>query len=46
MTYDDAIEIRALAELHNFEVRPVAMKSTHHEQKTELLISRSLDWLP
>lgn len=46
MTYDDATEIRALAELHNFEVRSVAMKSTHHEQKTELLISRNLDWLP
>lgn len=46
MTYDDATEIRALAEFHNFEVRSVAMKSTHHEQKTELLISRNLDWLP
>lgn len=46
MTYDDATEIRALAELHNFEVRSVAMKSTHHEKKMELLIGRNLDWLP
>jgi len=46
LTYDDAAEIRALAERHNFAVRSVAMKSTHHEKKTELLISRNLDWVP
>lgn len=46
MTYDDADEIRALAERHNFAVRSVAMKSTHHEKKMELLIGRNLDWLP
>jgi DNA adenine methylase len=46
MTYDDVAEIRALADRHNFAVRTVAMKSTHHEKKVELLISRNLDWLP
>jgi len=46
MTYDDAAEIRALAERYNFAVRSVAMKSTHHEKKMELLISRNLDWVP
>ena len=46
MTYDDAAEIRALADRHNFAVRSVAMKSTHHEKKTELLISLNLDWVP
>jgi len=46
MTYDDAEEVRALADRHNFAVRTVAMKSTHHEKKMELLISRNLDWVP
>lgn len=45
MTYDDASEIRSLAKRCNFEVKTVAMKSTHHEKKTELLIGRTLDWL-
>lgn len=45
MTYDNNIEIRKLAENHNFEMRPVAMKNTHHAEKTELLIGRDLDWL-
>ncbi len=46
MTYDDASEIRSLAKHCNFEVKAVAMKSTHHEKKMELLIGRNLDWLP
>ena len=45
LTYDDAAEIRALPDRHNFAVRTVAMKSTHHEKKMELLISRNLGWL-
>jgi len=45
ITYDDTPEIRSLAEQNGFDIRPVAMKNTHHATKTELLISRSLDWL-
>ncbi len=45
MTYDDHAEIRALANGYGFETRFVAMKSTHHVQKNELLIGRNLSWL-
>lgn len=45
MTYDDATEVRWLAEQHGFEVRTVAMKSTHHANMKELLIGRDLHWL-
>ena len=45
LTYDAHDEIRALAERHRFAVAEVAMKSTHHSRKTELLIARRLDWL-
>ncbi|MBL8148521.1 MAG: DNA adenine methylase [Blastocatellia bacterium] len=45
MTYDDSQEIRQLAHLYNFEVRNIAMKSSHHKKMNELLIGRNLDWL-
>lgn len=45
MTYDDEAEVRSLAEQHGFEVRTVAMKSTHHANMKELLIGRDLQWL-
>jgi DNA adenine methylase len=45
MTYDDADDVRKLAQLHNFSMKNIAMKNTHHAQMTELLIARSLDWL-
>lgn len=45
MTYDDEVEVRGLAEQHGFEVRTVAMKSTHHANMKELLIGRDLQWL-
>ncbi|MHB9144318.1 MAG: DNA adenine methylase [Symbiobacteriia bacterium] len=44
MTYDESDEVRALAERNGFGVRRVKMKTTHHDQKYELLIGRSLDW--
>lgn len=46
MTYDNAEYIRSLATAHDFDMAAVAMKSTHHELKRELLISRKIDWLP
>ncbi len=45
MTYDNAEEVRALAEQHGFETKPVAMKNTHHAEMDELLIGRNLDWV-
>jgi len=44
MTYDNTEEIRALAEQFGLQFRPVRMKSTHHAEMTELLISRDLHW--
>ncbi len=44
VTYDDAEEIRHLAERHRLQIRTVAMKSTHHVTKNELLIGRNLEW--
>jgi DNA adenine methylase len=45
MTYDNAKEIRELANEFNFETALVAMKNTHHEVMKELLVGRRLDWL-
>jgi DNA adenine methylase len=45
MTYDDAEEVRLLAQVHGFDIQPVVMKNTHHAKMNELLIGRNLDWL-
>lgn len=45
MTYDDAPEIRHLAERHGLQVRRVPMKTTHHDEKFELLVGREFSWL-
>lgn len=39
MTYDDAGEVIALTEKHNFNLDRVPMKNTHHVLKYELLIT-------
>ena len=41
-TYDDANEIHELASSHGFRVAKIAMKSTHHAVKNELIITREL----
>ncbi len=41
MTYDDAPEVRALAQEHGFTVKQVPMKTTHHEVKNELLLLKA-----
>jgi DNA adenine methylase len=38
LTYDDAPEVRAMAERHGFHVKAIPMKNTHHEVIRELLI--------
>ena len=45
MTYDNDEGVRNLAAAHNFDLLPIAMKSTHHAEMTELLIGRNLDWI-
>jgi DNA adenine methylase len=44
MTYDDAPEVRELAEGRGFDMEAVAMKNTHHAKMRELLIGRNLEW--
>lgn len=44
LTYDNAPEVRALAEVYGFAFRPIPMKNTHHAEMTELLIGRDLSW--
>lgn len=38
LTYDDAPEVRSMAQRHGFRVEPVPMKNTHHEVIRELLV--------
>lgn len=45
MTYDMADEVKNLARQHSFEIKPIAMKNTHHAEMTELVIGRDLSWM-
>jgi DNA adenine methylase len=45
MSYDNAQEAQDLAKRYGFVTRAISMKSTHHAEKTELLIGRDLSWL-
>jgi DNA adenine methylase len=45
MSYDNTQEVRAMAKRFGFVSRAIAMKNTHHEKMTELLIGRDLRWL-
>jgi len=40
MTYDDAPEVRALANQHGFDTHLIPMKNTHHAEMKELLIGQ------
>ncbi len=44
LTYDDTKEIRTLANKHNLDFRTIPMKTTHHIQKNEIIISDNFDW--
>ena len=46
LTYDDTKEIRDLASKFELSHKPIPMKTTHHLEKTELLISDNFRWLP
>ncbi len=45
MTYDNADEVRELAQKHNFATALIPMKNTHHATMKELVIGKNLDWL-
>jgi len=45
MTYDDSPMIARLAAEHSLQVGRVPMKTTHHDEKLELLVGRDLGWL-
>lgn len=45
LTYDDATEIRELADRYELKYTTIPMKTTHHLEKRELLISDNFDWL-
>lgn len=45
MSYDNATEVKNMANFHRFVMQPISMKNTHHAEKTELLIGRNLSWL-
>lgn len=44
LTYDDSEEIRELAKKYNLDFRTIPMKTTHHIQKNELIISDNFKW--
>jgi DNA adenine methylase len=44
MTYDDTKEVRRLAKKYGFKTKSISMKTTHHMNKKELMISRKFDW--
>jgi DNA adenine methylase len=45
MTYDDDIKVHAMSNHYKFQTKLIAMKSTHHAKKTELMIGKDLSWL-
>lgn len=44
LTYDDTEEIRGFAAKYNLEFRTIPMKTTHHVQKNEIIVSDNFDW--
>lgn len=44
MTYDDMEEVRHWAKKYYLPCKTIPMKTTHHLEKNELLISDNLDW--
>jgi len=44
LTYDDTAEIRQLAYKNNLQYKTIPMKTTHHFEKTEIIISDNFQW--
>lgn len=45
LTYDNASAVEKLASEHGLVTRPIAMRSTHNANMSELLIGRDLSWV-
>ena len=45
MTYNDTTEVRNLAKKYGFLIKRISMRTSHHEKKRELMISKTFDWL-
>ncbi len=45
MTYDNTSQVQEMAISYKFDIKRIAMKNTHHANKTELIIGRDLTWL-
>lgn len=46
LTYDDTEEIRTLANKYHLAFRTIPMKTTHHLEKNEIIISDNFLWWP
>ncbi len=44
LTYDDTPDIRDLALKYGLDFRTIPMKTTHHIQKNEIIVSDNFDW--
>ena len=44
LTYDDTSEIRNLADKYKLQYRTIPMKTTHHLEKNEIIISDNFNW--
>ncbi|HHG84114.1 MAG TPA: DNA adenine methylase [Bacteroidetes bacterium] len=44
LTYDDTEEVRNLVQSYGLSFRTIPMKTTHHIQKNEIIISDNFDW--
>jgi len=44
LTYDNTDEIRQLADKYNLQHKTIPMKTTHHLEKTEIIISDNFSW--
>ena len=44
LTYDDSEEIRNLLDKYKLQFRTIPMKTTHHVQKNEIIISDNFNW--
>lgn len=44
LTYDDTLEIRALADKFKLQYRTIPMRTTHHKEKNEIIISDNFNW--
>jgi DNA adenine methylase len=45
LTYDNAEQVRCMANTRNFDMRTISMKNAHHSEQRELLVGRDLSWV-